>query len=62
MPKKADKNENNIGFSPDIKAERLEELKKLMPEVFTEGKIDVEKLKMTLGEDVNTSQERYHLN
>ena len=37
-------------------------LKELMPEVFSEGKIDWEKLKATLGEDINFSNERYVLN
>lgn len=32
------------------------------PEVFTEGKIDAQKLKATLGEEVNDSNERYGLN
>ncbi len=33
-----------------------------MPEVFDEGKIDWEKLKATLGENINFSNERYVLN
>jgi adenine-specific DNA-methyltransferase len=33
-----------------------------MPEVFDEGKIDFEKLKTTLGENINFSNERYVLN
>ena len=42
--------------------ERLDILKQLMPEVFDEGKIDWEKLKATLGESVDFSNERYVLN
>ena len=41
---------------------KLQELKKLFPEAFTEDKIDWEKLKVTLGENVNFSNERYVLN
>ncbi|MBL7127621.1 MAG: site-specific DNA-methyltransferase [Ignavibacteria bacterium] len=49
--------------SLDIKNEKIEKMKVLMPEVFTEGdKIDVEKLKLTFGEDVTIENERYVLN
>jgi adenine-specific DNA-methyltransferase len=41
---------------------KLHELKQLFPEVFAEGKVDWEKLKATLGEDINFSNERYVLN
>lgn len=41
---------------------KLEELKKILPEAFSEGKVDREKLKATLGEDVNFENERYVLN
>ena len=50
------------GKSLDIKQDKLEKLKELFPEVFTEGKVDWEKLKATLGEDINFSNERYVLN
>ena len=50
------------GGSKDIKQEKIEQLKKLFPEVISEGKIDVEKLRLTLGEDVNINNERYVLN
>lgn len=47
----------------DIKVEQLNKLKQLFPEVFTEGtKIDWEKLKLTLGEAVDTVKERYGMN
>ena len=42
--------------------ERIKILQSLMPEVFDEGKIDWEKLKATLGEEVNFANERYVLN
>ena len=47
----------------DISQENIEKLKKLFPEIVGEGnKIDIDKLKLTLGEDINTSNERYVLN
>lgn len=42
--------------------EKINALRALMPEVFDEGKIDWEKLKATLGESVDFSNERYVLN
>jgi adenine-specific DNA-methyltransferase len=41
---------------------KLQQLKEILPEAFAEGKIDWEKLKATLGEDVNFANERYVLN
>ena len=48
--------------SPTPQEEKLRQLKKLFPEAFAEGKVDWEKLRATLGEKVNFSNERYHLN
>lgn len=50
------------GFSPAPKEQRLCVLKSLIPEAFCEGKIDWEKLKAALGEDINFANERYVLN
>ena len=50
------------GKSKDIKKDKIKSMKELFPEVFTEGKVDTEKLKLTLGEDLNTQDERYVLN
>ncbi len=50
------------GSSQTPQQEKLEQLKKILPEAFSEGKIDWEKLKATLGEDINFSNERYVLN
>lgn len=50
------------GNSQTPQKERLEALRLLMPEVFDEGYIDWEKLKATLGENVNFANERYVLN
>lgn len=50
------------GYSQTPKEERLKTLQAVMPEVFDEGKIDWEKLRAALGEDVNFTDERYRLN
>ena len=50
------------GNSIDIKEQNINRLKEVLPEVFTEGKVDWEKLKATLGEDINFENERYVLN
>ncbi len=42
--------------------EKLKALQELLPEAFAEGQLDWEKLKATLGEDINFSNERYVLN
>lgn len=49
--------------SMDLKEYQLLKLKELFPEVFTEGtKIDWEKLKLTLGEEIATGKERFGMN
>ena len=50
------------GNSQTPQEERIKILQSLMPEVFDEGKIDWEKLKATLGDEVNFANERYVLN
>ena len=50
------------GQSQTPQEERIRILQSLMPEVFDEGKIDWEKLKATLGEEMNFANERYVLN
>ena len=40
------------GITPDIAQENMEPIKKLFPEVFTEGKIDFDELKQVPGEYV----------
>ena len=40
------------GKSLDIIEERRNKLKEILPDAFTEGKIDWEKLQATLGEDI----------
>lgn len=48
--------------SKDILKENIEKIKELFPEVFSEGKIDFEKLKEVLGEFKESSDERYSFN
>lgn len=50
------------GKSLDIQQTQFEKLKELFPEAINEGKVDWEKLKATLGEDITFSNERYVLN
>ncbi|MEK7309216.1 MAG: site-specific DNA-methyltransferase [Planctomycetota bacterium] len=45
-----------------IAQDKLSKLKKLFPEIFTEGKVDPEKLRLAIGEDLNIQNERYVLN
>ncbi|ESU71816.1 DNA methylase N-4 [Geobacillus thermopakistaniensis] len=47
------------GKSMDIIKANIEALKQLFPEVVTEGKIDFEKLKLILGEEIETRNEKY---
>lgn len=48
--------------SPDIVAENVEQLEKLFPEAFTEGKLNFEVLKQLLGGTVEEREEKYGLN
>lgn len=48
--------------SMNLTEERLQQLRSLFPEIFSEGKVDLEKLKLLLGERVETRQERYEFN
>jgi adenine-specific DNA-methyltransferase len=48
------------GKTPDIGEENIKKLKAIFPEVFTEGKVDFEKLKQLLGDHVEDSNERYN--
>lgn len=51
--------EELCGKSMDLTEENLNSLKQLLPEVFTEGKIDFEKLRLVLGDEVDDNEERY---
>lgn len=50
------------GNSLPPQQEKIEALRQILPEAFSEGKIDWEKLKATLGENINFANERYVLN
>jgi adenine-specific DNA-methyltransferase len=45
--------------TPDIVAEQRARLRELFPEAFTGGKVDLEKLRATLGDLVDDGAERY---
>lgn len=45
--------------SADLVAERIEQMRELMPEVFAEGGIDFDKLRLILGDEVDENTERY---
>ncbi len=45
--------------SLDIVAENIAKLQEIFPDVFTEGKIDFEALRATLGEYIDKEDERY---
>ncbi|MFA4930277.1 MAG: site-specific DNA-methyltransferase [Patescibacteria group bacterium] len=47
------------GKTSDLIAENIEKLKQLFPEIWEEGKVDLEMLKKLLGEKVETDRERY---
>ena len=47
-------------FTPSVTSERIEHLKELFPECFTEGKIDFPKLREILGEVAEEQSERYN--
>ena len=55
-------NRNMEGTSLTPQQEKLKALQEILPEAFAEGKVDWEKLKATLGEDINFANERYVLN
>ena len=50
------------GISLDLKEENLNRLKEIFPEVFEEGKVDFEKLRLLLGDNVEEKEERYEFN
>lgn len=47
------------GKSLDLTKENINALKQLFPEVVTEGKLDFDKLKLVLGEEIESNKEKY---
>jgi adenine-specific DNA-methyltransferase len=45
--------------SPDLESMNIEQLKELFPSVVTEGKIDFDKLRILLGDEIDESNEKY---
>ena len=54
------KSEKVEQFTPSALDERLASLKAMFPELFSDGKLDVPKLRELLGESVEEGTERYH--
>ncbi len=50
------------GESLNIIQDNLDKLQTLFPDIFSEGKIDMEKFKATFSDDINFANERYVLN
>ena len=49
------------GKSLDIKAYKLKQLKEIFPEFFSEGKLDLKRIKEQLTDEEITSPDRYEL-
>lgn len=47
------------GKTFDVVKDNIEKMKELFPDIFTEGKIDMDKFMLTLGEHVEKDKERY---
>lgn len=47
------------GKTFDVVQDNIEKLQEIFPEVFTENKVDIDKLRIALGEHVETEKERY---
>ena len=45
--------------TPNILEERIENLRRIVPEAFSEGKVDFEKLRVILGDIVDTRPEKF---
>lgn len=48
------------GKTPDIAEENIQKLRSIFPDVFTEGRVDFDKLQQVLGNYIETSNERYN--
>lgn len=48
------------GESMNIVDDNIEKLKTIFPDVFTEGKVDFDKLQSVLGNYIETNDERYN--
>ncbi|MDQ6991501.1 MAG: hypothetical protein Q9M11_07185 [Mariprofundaceae bacterium] len=57
-----DKLTQEDGSSMDMVKDNIEKLKEIFPDVFSEGRVDFDILKETLGEYLETQEERYNFN
>lgn len=61
MPKDKNYNYKKVNLtSSDLTAEQFSRLRELVPETFTEGKVDWEKLKTVLGEHLDSRPEKFN--
>ncbi len=51
--------ENLDGKSLDIRTQKMAQLRALFPEVFSEDKVDFQRLQQALGEDALVKEEHY---
>ena len=49
------------GESLNLTEYNLDKLKEIFPEVFCEGKIDFDKLRLLLGDNIEDKEERYEI-
>jgi len=61
MAKKTENVKKIDGLSADVRQEKINALMQLVPEAFSDGKIDVKRLRTLVGEEVVTEDERYRL-
>ncbi|WP_154859420.1 site-specific DNA-methyltransferase [Cyclobacterium xiamenense] len=54
--------DHSLSGSQDILAENIQKLKEIFPEVFSEGRVDFEKLQLLLGDLITPNDELYGLN
>lgn len=59
VKKKVPTSEKLAWEAPELVKDRVEELRAIFPEAVCEGKVDFEKLKAALGEEVEGGRERY---
>ncbi len=48
--------------SPDLRTELLTQLRQVVPEIFTEGKLDLDRLRELVGDGLSTGPERFSFN
>ncbi|HOW36434.1 MAG TPA: site-specific DNA-methyltransferase [Candidatus Omnitrophota bacterium] len=57
---KKNKTQKAVRESTDIKAELLGKLKAILPEAISEGKVNIDKMRLALGEHIDTASEKFN--